>query len=366
MAINLMTELEENAPALRIQDYFYVIAGIPKSGKTSLLAGIAKEYFGDLKKVLLLAFEKGYSALKIRAADIKDWDDFEEYVEQLIDDKEQLGIEIIGLDTLDVMYNMAEAKVLEEWNLKNPDKRTNDLGVVGSKGKSNSGYGVGHNLVEKKIRGQVDLLQKAGYGIFGITHSKEKKVEEKSGIEYDQLVLSLPSSAQKVFVNAADFIVFINIEKEKIKGSKELATKRYMYFRTDGFITAGGRFKNMPDRIEYSIKGFTDTVLHAIESEFDEDTDMKALAEKQDTKRQEKYNKVKEEKDDEEEEINELQETKDTIKAIVAGLSEKEKNKIKPILRKGIGTLDYISYDGELQPLKSVLESLQEQFGERE
>lgn len=282
MAINLMNQLKVNVPQMNLKDYFFVLAGIPKSGKTTLFAKITEEYFGDVSKSILFGFEKGYQALKVQAVDINDWDDVEEYIDQLIEEKDELGIELIGWDTGDIAWEMAQQQVIDEWNAKNPKKRTNDIGGVGAKGNSDSGYGVGYNRAKSKIRKALDRLMKAGYGVMVLTHSKDKEVEEKNGAKYSQLNVSLPSSARDIFVNMADFITFITIERE------ENESKRYLYFRTDGYVEAGSRFKHVPERIEYSTKGFIDVITKAIEAEFESGADLKQIKADQEKAREER------------------------------------------------------------------------------
>ncbi len=48
-----------NVPKAALEDYFILVSGTPKSGKTSLFAKIAESYFKDVNKCLLLGFEKG-------------------------------------------------------------------------------------------------------------------------------------------------------------------------------------------------------------------------------------------------------------------------------------------------------------------
>ncbi|MEK5036216.1 AAA family ATPase [Paenibacillus sp. FSL R7-0302] len=283
MAINLK-QIQVNTPQVALEDYFWLIAGVPKSGKTSLFAKLTEQYFGDTSKSLLLAFEKGYQALRVQAQDVKDWDDMEEIVEQLVDDKEELGIKLIGIDTADIMWEMAQASVIQEWNAKNPQKRTKDIGGVGAKGKSDQGFGAGYNLAKAKIRESLDKLMKAGYGIMVLTHSKDKKVEQKDGLEYDQLNVSLASSAREIFVNMADFIIFITVEKKQV--GTNIETKRYMYFRSDGYVEAGSRFKHVPERIEYSIPEFLAAFKHAVEAEFESGVDLEQIKKEQAERRE--------------------------------------------------------------------------------
>ena len=269
-----------NIPKALLENYVWLIAGIPKAGKTTLFAKLIEQYYGDVNAGLLLAFEKGYQALRVTAEDVNEWDDFEEIVDELIEEKDNLPYKFIGLDTADYIWEYSQTKTIQEWNSKNPAKRTSDIAGVGAKGKSDQGFGVGFNTAKQKIRTQVDRLIKAGYGVMILTHSKDKEVEQKDGLKYDQLAISLSSSARDVFVNMADFIVFITIEKEKDEDDN-IQTKRYMYFRTDGYVEAGSRFKNVPERIEYDVTEFINVFENAVKSEFGDEVDMKEIKKEQ-------------------------------------------------------------------------------------
>lgn len=49
-----------NEPKTDLKDYFILVYGVGKSGKTTLFYELAKtEYVGGLDKALLLAFEEG-------------------------------------------------------------------------------------------------------------------------------------------------------------------------------------------------------------------------------------------------------------------------------------------------------------------
>lgn len=342
-----------NVPQVRIQDYFWVIAGIPKSGKTSLFAKLIEQVFGDADKGFLLAFEKGYQALRVRAGDVNDWDDLESWVTDLVENKKEYGIEIVGIDTADVMYDMAVASVIKDWNKANPGKRTKDIGGVGAKGNSTQGFGAGYAHVKTKIRSVVDRLMKAGYGVMTLTHSKDKKVEQKDGLEYDQLNLSLSSSAREIFVNMADFIVFITIEKEKV--DDEIITKRYMYFRSDGYVEAGSRFTNVPDRIEYNIDGFLGVFKHAVESEFEKGADLEQIKQEQAERRE----KAAEVYIEEQKNADSLEELVNAIEDKIKGLSKSQKVSLSNSMKEAVGTNDYKSLE-DADQLKIVLDIVNE------
>lgn len=341
MAIDLK-KIKPNIPQVALESYSYLFAGTPKSGKTTLFANLIEKYYGDINNGILLATEKGYQALRVNAVDINDWSDFEEAIEQLVEEKDELPFKIVGIDTCDNLWSYSQTETIKEWNLANPSKRTKDIAGVGAKGKSDQGFGIGYQIAKEKIKTNVDKLMKAGYGVIFITHSKDKEIEEKSGLKYDQLVVSLPQSAREVFVNLADFICFITIEKEKI--DNQLETKRYIYFRTDGYVEAGSRFKNVPEKIEYDVDGFINVFKNAVASEFDDSVDLKEIEEQQ---KEEKERQIEESKNN-----MTLEKVVKNIKSLAKqkqsnGISTKEINKV-------IGNLKYNS----IQEAQNIYEKL--------
>jgi hypothetical protein len=244
-------------------EYKYVIAGRPKSGKTSLVHGIVKEkYDGDLSKLLLIAFEKGYKALNgIHADDIKTWEDFRELVEELVTDKDELPYKILALDTVDVMGKLAAKYVLKLQGRKDGGKKYTALNDLG--------YGKGHDLMETEMSEQLSKLENAGYSLIFITHDKDKQFESREGVKFDKTILSLGGRVRDLILNMVDFVVFVELGKELEKGRQ--VDKRYIYFRGDSGLEAGSRFKHVPNRIDYDFKGFVDTVEEAILAEYDGD-----------------------------------------------------------------------------------------------
>ncbi len=343
-----------NIPKVALEDYFLLVSGDPKAGKTTLFAKLAEKYFGDINNCLLIAFEKGYTALKIVAQDINDWEDFEEVVEELIEDKNSLPYKYLALDTVDIMYEMATDQVIKEWNQKNPQKRAMDIAGVGAKGRSDQGFGVGYQRVKQKIRRQIDRLMKAGYGIMAITHSKDKEVQQKDGLSYDLLTVSLPGSAREVFINLADFIIFITIEKEEI--NKKIFTKRYMYFRTDGYVEAGSRFQNVPEKIEYDIEEFIGVFKTAVQSEF-EDLREDEVAQIKEKQNKEKEEKTKEFIKQEQQEKSKLspEEYHTQIRENIAKLTGKDKKIIKEYFEETLGTASFTAVN-DIDLLQNALD----------
>jgi hypothetical protein len=305
-------------------NYKYVIAGRPKAGKTSLVHGIVKEkYDGDLSKLLLIAFEKGYNALDgIYAEDINDWDDFQELVDDLVVEKDEIPFKILAFDTVDVMSKLATDYIIRTQSRKDGKRYTaiNDLA-----------YGKGYELLEREIGEQITKLDKAGFTLIFITHDKDKQFETREGLKYDKTTLSLSGRVRDLILNMVDFIVFVELGKELEKG--QMVDKRYIYFRGDSGLEAGSRFKSVPNRIEYSYQGFIDTVEGAILAEYNGDVKAVEKAKKEQNKAKEKeaqkfVNSIKNAKTPDE--------LIEEIGALVADMAKEDKvtvaNKFKEIL----------------------------------
>jgi len=252
--------------------YKYVIAGRPKAGKTSLVHGIVKEkYDGDLSKLLLVAFEKGYNALNgIYAEDINEWEDFETLVDDLIAEKDDISFRVLALDTVDVMAKMATKHVLQKQSIKDKKRygAINDLA-----------FGKGYELLDNTIADQLQKLDKAGFSLIYLTHDKDKQFETREGLKYDKTTLSLSGRVRDLILNSVDFICFVELTKELERG--QMVDKRHIYFRGDSGLEAGSRFKHVPNRIEYDYRGFIDTVENAILAEYDGDEKAVEVARKE-------------------------------------------------------------------------------------
>jgi len=257
-----MSRFKNKTPHKVVADVFnykYILAGRPKAGKTSLVHGIVKEkYNGDLSKLLLVAFEKGYNALDgIFAEDINEWEEFQDLVDDLIAEKDEISFKILAFDTVDVMGKMATDYTLKTQSRKDGKRYTaiNDLA-----------YGKGYELLEREMGEQIRKLDQAGFTLIFITHDKDKQFETREGLKYDKTTLSLSGRVRDLVLNMVDFIVFIELGKELEKG--KAVDKRYIYFRGDSGLEAGSRFKHVPNRIEYGFKEFIDTVEDAILAEY--------------------------------------------------------------------------------------------------
>ena len=275
---------------VRLEDYIHLVLGVKKVGKTTLFRDlINKHYNGDMTKGFLAGFEKGFQALDgLYAAKIKNWDDWEEYVDEFVSDKKNIPYKFIAIDTIDYMVMMAKEKTMKDSKKKDGKKVTSLNDAFG-------GFARGKEYCINLIRASLDKLQTSDYGIFLIGHTKLKKkntgVVLGDGQEFMQLSCNLTDDFAGVFEEMADMITYLVLDREadlSVEDAKQRTSKSSvsMRFRSDGEIDCGGRFTDLPASLPYSaenyLKAFTQGVKSSILKPVT-DTQIKEMAEKQET-----------------------------------------------------------------------------------
>ena len=263
MAI-LKNKLKINRISLDFENYYFFIKGVEKCGKTTLARDLTLKLYGKADAGLLLAIgkEKGYKALdNIQALDVEDWSEFEETIDDLIDNKNEYShIKMIYIDTLDELVEMAEKETIAYSN-RTTGKRVSTLnGALG-------GYGAGRKHLCKIVDEKLSYLKQAGYGICVLGHTKLKTIKEQGMVEeqeFQVLDSNLNTDYANIVTHKADVIATINIEREVNESKRVTDTKRYIYFRGNGFISAGSRFSNIVDKVELSADNFIKAIQDAI------------------------------------------------------------------------------------------------------
>ena len=249
-----LKKIKPNVPQADLKDYVTTIYGDPKGGKTTLSYNIGLEHYGNPEKTLLIGFEEGYKALpNIFAEGVSDWKDFLELRDELVEDKDETEFELLILDTIDVMSDMASDYIVRRES-RADGKKYQSL--------SDIPWGRGSEQLKVEIRKAIDSLKRANYGLILVTHGKDKKIEPKVGQSYDTTTLSLNGKVLDVVKNISDFIVYVSVEREKVGGKTE--SKRYMYFRSDSNLEAGSRFKHVPEKVEYGATKFLEVFKEAV------------------------------------------------------------------------------------------------------
>lgn len=244
--------------------YRHYWRGIPKSGKTQLFRDLLKEAYGDYKYGLLISpgNESGHRALDgVYAVETPTWEDFVTIVDDLVENKQDNEFKLIAIDTCDELVSIASDKVMKI-HFQRKGEKAQSLNA------SHGGFGNGAKMVVELIEDQIKRIENAGYGMVFISHTKFKDLKEKGSEEtYQQLTTNMESRYDGIFSNKADIIATIYIQRD-IKDEKLLGTERYIYFRTDGFIDAGSRFSNMPERVILSAKNYLQAFEQGVRSSF--------------------------------------------------------------------------------------------------
>lgn len=265
-------EFKKNTVKCDIGSYIHYWRGIKKSGKTTLFYDLVKEQYGDLEKGLLISVgnEIGYQALDgLIYINTPTWSDVEEVVTELVENKADNKFEVVCFDTVDELIKLAKAEVVRLHKKK--------TGNVVEFNAALGGYGAPRDKVNELIDTVLAKIRSAGYGLVLIGHCKIKDIKEKNGDAYQKLGSNLNEDFDNIFANKADIIMTIYSEKE-IDESKHISdVQRYMYFRTDGFVDAGGRFKNIPDRVEYGARNYIDAFEQAVKGAINGDVTDKEI-----------------------------------------------------------------------------------------
>jgi hypothetical protein len=272
-----MSRFKLNKVIADMLGYYYYLRGVEKSGKTTLFRNIVIEKFGNPEKGLLVAFgdEDGYKALdNLQVEHIEPilddkgkiiktaWSVFVSLVDDLVKNKTEYGIELIGLDTYDELAKIGIAEVIRLSNIETPTKPCKSInGAFG-------GFNGGFEKLAELLEAQLYRLRKAGYTLFAISHTKYKTIKEKGMNEedsYNMLTSNLDSRIDNIIAHKADVIATIYIDKE-VEDGRLKGSKRYIYFRSDGFVNAGCRFKDIEERVELSAKNFITAIENGIKN----------------------------------------------------------------------------------------------------
>lgn len=329
---------KKNEVSVDLAHYRHYWRAPKKWGKTTLFANLIQELYGNSEKGLLISCgnERGYSAIdSLMYVDCPEWSTLMEVVDELIDNKEDNSFEIIGFDTVDELVSMAQREVIKIEYRKSGERKEFNACL--------GGYGAGRRRVEELINSIITRLGDAGYGLIFIGHTKIRDIKEKNGDEYQMLTSNLSSDYDGIFANKADICMMGIIEKN-IDGGFVQDAERYMVFRGDGYVDAGGRFADIESKVEVSAKNYIKTVTDAIKKSIksheatDEYIETKKKQEKEAREKyyQENKEKLMQEDPDEDEYMKNLQdcdELKAKIKNAISKLDPAGKKEMQEKLK---------------------------------
>lgn len=105
----------------------------------------------------------------------------------------------------------------------------------------------------------------SGYGLFFISHSKDKIMKDLKGNEYTQIYPSLADRPFNIINKMVDIITYIGQEVEYI--DEKPVSKRYLHFRGTDQFYAGSRFHWIVSKVELSYDNLINAIYDAIDKE---------------------------------------------------------------------------------------------------
>ena len=278
-----MRNFKRNKVKVDLASYpLYLIQGVPKVGKTSLMYDLAEYVYGTTDAMLLLDFadENGFNHLDdVIVEKINHWESvpkkalkinpdeiaLTKLVDDLVKNKDEYGFKMIVFDTFDKEVTVAIEEVARLHFLQNqayPKSLNDSLG----------GYGKGRDKVLDLLLDPIKKLRNAGYAIFVLSHTKLKSRDDITlDQKYEVLTTALRDDFYNCYSGIAQMIVTINVERDinaegretavadfktKKKKGVVLGEKRMMHFRSDGTVDCGCRFKEVPYKLELSAENF--------------------------------------------------------------------------------------------------------------
>lgn len=173
---------------LRPETAKVLVYGPPKIGKSTLAAKFNPDH------TLFLAFEPGLGGLEVFQTPIGDWDTFLKVCAELA--KGGHDFQTIVLDTVDMAAKMCQDYAMKQLGVAHP---------------SDAAYGKGWDAVTNEFRLKIAKLASLGYGMWFISHSVDKDVEQRVG-KITKTVPTLGGRIRDFVIGFVDVIVLAESE----------------------------------------------------------------------------------------------------------------------------------------------------------
>jgi len=369
-------KVKSNKPKVQLESITTLVAGGWKTGKTRLWKEVTELHYASPDDVLLMAFEDGYEtweldnivALHEQGTDDTLWKVWEYFKKTVVPDlvkeaKDNRITKLIGTDTADRAIDACTAWVLYDRGRKY-GKVFASLQEISDNTSEN-----GWTVLAEELKKPFDTLKNAGYGIFHIAWTKEKETTLHDGKKYNSIQLMMNNTGRKVFESQASLICCLfnetsvldkagNELEENIKDKKgkEKATNFHdtqtmMYFRPSEYVEiAGGRYTNLPEKVEYSAPNFLNVFEEAVKGQLKKTTQtVEELKEEEQVEREEKVKELVEKTDNNPDAVL-LQ-----IDEVVASMTQEQKVKASVEFEKAFKVKNYKQEKGNLENLKKAL-----------
>ena len=237
-----LTKIEPHKIKSGVQGKMFFFYGGPKVGKTSVSC--------QFSKPLLLAFESGYNLIDgICAAPIKNWLEIKSYVKQLSRDDVRNLYDTIIIDTVDIMWALAEKFI----------KTQNDVDDL-----TDMAYGKGYRKVREEFQDIINQLGQMGYTLIFISHAERKDYVDALGVTHSGITCTLDKRPREIIAGLVDVMTFINEEPDASGNNRSVAYLRGgLHGENKIEIEAGSRYnEGLPIKINFNY----DELVKAIQS----------------------------------------------------------------------------------------------------
>ncbi len=241
---NSLLSITPHEVSRNLKGYSVMFYGAPKSGKTTIAS--------QFPHSLLLAFEKGYSALPgVMAMPVNSWGEFKRILGELRDPAVKERFETVVIDTADIAYSFCEKYVCSQ-AITNEQIYDSIPEIP---------YGKGYKLAMSEFDEAIRKVLQMGYGLVIISHAQDKTFKDENKQDYSQIIPTLDTRARLVCERACDIIGY----SRGIETEDGVVTK--LFLRGTPRFIAGSRFKYTPEVITFTYDNLVNAIVSAIDKE---------------------------------------------------------------------------------------------------
>ena len=350
--------IRKNVVKADLCNYSILLNGIGGVGKTTLFYQVTTKLYGEDGGLMINVGNEPQPNHIVNANYLQadTFKDIVEFVNELCKGRNGAysHIKVVGFDTLDTIYDLAEDYVLEEYN--NSVDGGKEVNTIKS---AYGGYQAGENRVVDLVVKTLFKLRSYGYGLWINGHTKRKtKADQLGNIEYEQLTSDLPAKYYNAIKNKVNIVgtAYIRRSFDNMKQVKDAYNKgkmktigtvtdesRIIVFRDDDYaIDCKSHFPEICDACEFDRDCFIEAIYDAIKKELEKqvgkpisDEQMKKVQEQQQKEQKEQVEQLIQEKVAEEQKQNDEQEKERILQQLVGGyktMSKEKKLHIKQVL----------------------------------
>ena len=350
--------IRKNVVKADLCNYSILLNGIGGVGKTTLFYQVTTKLYGEDGGLMINVGNEPQPNHIVNANYLQadTFKDVVEFVNELCKGRNGAysHIKVVGFDTLDTIYDLAEDYVLDEYN--NSVDGGKEVNTIKS---AYGGYQAGENRVVDLVVKTLFKLRNYGYGLWINGHTKRKtKADQLGNIEYEQLTSDLPAKYYNAIKNKVNIVgtAYIRRSFDNMKQVKDAYNKgkmktvgtvtdesRIIVFRDDDYaIDCKSHFPEICDACEFDRDCFIEAIYDAIKKELEKqvgkpisDEQMKKVQEQQQKEQEKQVEQLIQEKVAEEQKQNDEQEKERILQQLVGGyktMSKEKKLHIKQVL----------------------------------